>query len=98
MPRYTGEDVLTRARAILVATGVQGAHGRYCPWCALADAHGQLADEHGVPAVAQISGLNDFPLWEAKVLLGGEHQADPLDQEQALALIDAVLEQRVREG
>ena len=89
--RYTGYDVLRRARSLLAGDGVTGTHGAFCPWCALGDAQGKLADEHGIPPVAQISGMNDFPLFEAKWLLGGERQADPLTREQALVLLDAAL-------
>ena len=95
---YTGFDVLRRARVLLTGDGVKSGHGAFCPWCAIADAQGQLADEHGISPVAQISGMNDFPLWEAKALLGGEHQPDALTQEQALALLDAAAAKEATEG
>lgn len=94
MSKFNGKDVLERAEQIL-ASGPLEDHNcsDFCPWCAIAQAKGQLDKEHGTEKNFLTLILNldtelesDKPLMEARIALKEFNEVDPRDISQKRAL------------
>jgi hypothetical protein len=96
---FDWRDVLKRARTIVEGKGDETpcVMGRFCPRCCGAIAKGQLDREHDIPMPPSFSDFtyaSDQPMVEARTRIAA-HETDTtklLTREEALALIDAALE------
>lgn len=91
---FTAHDILKRAEALLTAGPLErpnAGHSPFCPWCAIADAKGQIEQENAVPSLLSAAGAFDFQLFCAGRALG--EQEHYLGRDEALARLHSALEQ-----
>ena len=89
-------DVLKRAYEILSAGPLEDGCSEYCPWCAIAEAKGQLDREHDSELSLAELGMywtmevpSDAPLIKAREALSSwkNLQGEALTQEEALFVL-----------
>ena len=97
--QFDWRDVLKRAREIVEGRGDKTpcVMGRFCPRCCAAIAKSELDREHDIPMPPSFSDFtyeSDRPMVEARTRIAA-HEIDTtkiLTREEALAIIDAALE------
>lgn len=89
---FTARDILIRAEQLLLAGPLERpneGHSPFCPWCALADAKGQIERENDVPFLLSMAGAFDFQLFCAARALG---EQDYLGRDEALMRVREAIE------